>query len=152
MKISKSLEQGVYVLLILALEKDHQPLKSQLLSQQLQVSDSYLKKLLMRLKHHQLITATASKNGGYQLARPINQITLKDLYLALELDQNPIQLEHLAYQIFDHPDHIAQSEELFMTVMNSALNDFYHRLDSLSLDQFLENDAWQAGLIEWKNQ
>nr|WEJ76209.1 hypothetical protein M8286_08715 [Streptococcus suis] len=44
MKINKSVEQAVYVLIILALQEDHRPVKSHVLSQVLQVSDSYLKK------------------------------------------------------------------------------------------------------------
>ena len=67
MKINKSVEQAIYVLLILALQKDGEPLKSRILSAHLKVSDSYLKKILMKLKKGGLIVASASKNGGYQL-------------------------------------------------------------------------------------
>ena len=44
MKINKSLEQAVYVIIILALQKDKQPVKSHIISEILKVSDSYLKK------------------------------------------------------------------------------------------------------------
>ena len=47
MKVNKSVEQAIYVLVILALQKDHAPIKSRVLSQIQQVSDSYLKKILM---------------------------------------------------------------------------------------------------------
>lgn len=50
MKVNKSVEQAIYVLVILALQKDHAPIKSRVLSQILQVSDSYLKKILMVMK------------------------------------------------------------------------------------------------------
>lgn len=63
MKINKSVEQATYVLLILALQKKHTPLKSRVLSKTMGVSDSYLKKILMMLKHNELITASASKKG-----------------------------------------------------------------------------------------
>ena len=69
MKINKSVEQATYVLLILALQKKHTPLKSRVLSKTMGVSDSYLKKILMMLKHNELITASASKKVGYQLKR-----------------------------------------------------------------------------------
>ena len=42
MKINGSVAQGVYVLLMLAFQKDHPPLKSQVLSARLAVPDSYL--------------------------------------------------------------------------------------------------------------
>ena len=44
MKINKSFEQGIYVLLMLGLQKDNQTVKSNVMSNILQVSDSYLKK------------------------------------------------------------------------------------------------------------
>lgn len=44
MKLSKHLEEAVYVLLILATQKDQQALKSKTLSNLLEVSDSSLKK------------------------------------------------------------------------------------------------------------
>ena len=44
MKISKSLEQAIFVLLMLALQKDKTPVKSFILSKKLEISDSYLKK------------------------------------------------------------------------------------------------------------
>ena len=54
MEINKSVEQAIYVLLILALQKDGEPLKSRVLSAHLKVSDSYLKKILMKLKKRRL--------------------------------------------------------------------------------------------------
>ena len=44
MKISKSLEQAIFVLLMLALQKDKITVKSFILSKKLEISDSYLKK------------------------------------------------------------------------------------------------------------
>ena len=44
MKISKSLEQEIFVLLMLALQKDKTTVKSFILSKKLEISDSYLKK------------------------------------------------------------------------------------------------------------
>ena len=100
MKVNKSVEQAIYVLLILALQRDHTPVKSRVLSQKLKVSDSYLKKILMTMKNNNLITAISSKNGGYQLAQPIDKISLKDVFIALELNQEPYDFNHLAYNVF----------------------------------------------------
>ena len=44
MIINKCVEQGIYVILILAAEKDYRPLNSQELSSILPVSESYLKR------------------------------------------------------------------------------------------------------------
>lgn len=64
MKINKSVEQAIYVLLILALQKDGEPLKSRILSAHLKVSDSYLKKILMKLKKAAWSSLPPAKMGA----------------------------------------------------------------------------------------
>lgn len=84
MKLSKHLEEAVYVLLILATQKDQQALKSKTLSNLLEVSDSSLKKVLRQLVVNNLIESTASKDGGFKLKKRINEISLKDVMAAVE--------------------------------------------------------------------
>ena len=55
MKLNKSFEQAVYVLTMLALQENHTPVKSHVLSDILEVSDSYLKKILVKLTRAGLI-------------------------------------------------------------------------------------------------
>lgn len=149
MKINKSVEQATYVLLILALQKGHTPLKSRVLSKIMGVSDSYLKKILMMLKHNNLIIANASKKGGYQLARPINQISLKDVFYALELNHDQIEFNHLANNIFDNPEHVEESENKIINTLHSGLRSFYDELDQLKLSSLLKDGAYQNGCIDW---
>ena len=147
MKINKSVEQTIYVLLILALQKDGEPLKSRVLSAHLKVSDSYLKKILMKLKKGGLIAASASKNGGYQLARPIGAISIKDVFTALQLTDDQLELSHLAQYIFPDPNHVAQSEQEISQAFDQAFAAFYDQLDQFKLDRLLKEDA--VGTIDW---
>lgn len=57
MRISTSTEQAVFVMLMLALQRGRTPLRSRLLAQRLNVSDSYLKKILKTMVDARLITA-----------------------------------------------------------------------------------------------
>lgn len=152
MKINKSVEQATYVLLILALQKKHTPLKSRVLSKTMSVSDSYLKKILMMLKHNELITASASKKGGYQLARPIDEISLKDVFYALELNYNQIEFNHLANNIFDDQDHVEESENKIINTLQAGLSSFYDELDELKLSDLLKDGAYQNGCIDWNTK
>lgn len=152
MKINKSVEQATYVLLILALQENHTPLKSRVLSQTMGVSDSYLKKILMMLKHNNLITASASKNGGYQLARPIDEISLKDVFYALELNHDQIEFNHLANNIFDDKKHVEESENKIIGTLKTGLNSFYEKLDQLKLSSLLKDGAYQKGTIDWNKR
>ena len=148
MKINQSLEQATYVLVILALQRDQQPLKSRQLSQILQVSDSYLKKILQKLKHAGLIDASASKRGGYQLVTPLMEISLKDLFFALELNEQPYELNHLAGAVFPDPVHQQESEAKVTAVLDQALAAFYDRLAAFTLDQLVKPGA----SVDWTQQ
>ncbi|WP_164512681.1 RrF2 family transcriptional regulator [Loigolactobacillus iwatensis] len=84
MKFKIGVEQAIYVVVILARQKDQQPLKSKLLSQILQVSDSYLHKITHQLAVAGIVTTEASKTGGLTLARSTTKITLLDIFQAVE--------------------------------------------------------------------
>lgn len=151
MKINQSLEQATYVLVILGLQADGAPVKSRVLSAALQVSDSYLKKVLQQLKRGGLITANASKHGGYQLARPLADITLKDVFFALGLADQPYELNHLAQNIFPDQAHWQASEKRVTGVLDRALASFYDQLATLSLAELVKEGVgidWDQRLKE----
>ena len=100
MKMSSAVEQSLVVLVMLELQKDHAPVKSYLLSDRLQVSESYLKKTMRKLVVAGIVDAIASKEGGFKLARPIANITLLDVYQAIEGDGSFIHSTQLADRIF----------------------------------------------------
>ncbi|HEM3467791.1 TPA: Rrf2 family transcriptional regulator [Streptococcus suis] len=152
MKINKSVEQAVYVLIILALQEDHRPVKSHVLSQVLQVSDSYLKKILMKLSKAGLVSANASKAGGYQLGRSIEEISLKDVFYALQLHEDTIQFKHLSHSIFDDQAHVEESENKILTTLENGLAAFYAQLDQLTLSQLLHQEAYENGAIDWEGR
>lgn len=148
MKLNKSVEQAVYVLLLLALQKDHRPLKSQVLSQNLQVSDSYLKKILIKISHADLVQASASKQSGYQL----DQISLKDVYFALDQQTKTITFSHLSKALFAEPEHIKESEQKIVQTLLAGEEAFYERLDELKLASLLHKEAYTTGVIDWEKR
>lgn len=150
MKINKSVEQAIYVLIILALQKEHKAVKSHILSNILQVSDSYLKKILMKLSKNKLVFANASKQGGYQLNKSIEEISLKDVFFALELNQDTIKFSHLAETIFEDKEHTKESEQKILDTLNNGLNKFYDELDTLKLSNLLHKEAYEFGVIDWE--
>ncbi|MFC6177042.1 Rrf2 family transcriptional regulator [Companilactobacillus huachuanensis] len=151
MKISKSIEQGIYVLLMMALQTDHRPLKSQLLSERLEVSDSYLKKILRKLVVAELIESNAGKEGGFTLLKPIDSISLYDVCQAIE-DIDDLQLPnlHLARKLFPGDNvHIQESEQQTLKTFSQANDAFSGVLKTMTLDQLLESDSFQNGVVDW---
>lgn len=144
MQLSKGFEQAIYVILILEIKGQGKPLKSTVLSDELQVSDSSLKKVLRKLVLSNLIKSVASKDGGFMLARRIEQITLLDVLLAVEGEQ-PIRFQnhHLARQIFDYQqerDHIVYSEGLLQDALTAGEDAYERSLANFTLDQLLKKN------------
>lgn len=152
MKLNKSFEQATYVITMLALQKEHQPVKSHVLSEVLQVSDSYLKKVLMKLSKANLVISNASKTGGYQLARSVEEITLKDIFFALELHADVVEFKHIAHKIYDDESHVKEVEEKVKMTLEGGLADFYARLDTLKISDLLHKDGYENGAIDWNER
>lgn len=147
MKVSKSLEQGIFVLIMLALQKDHKAVKSYVLSKRLDVSDSYLKKILRKLVVAELIQSSASKDGGFQLLKPITEITLYDVYVAIENNDVQNFKSDIARKLFDDEAHVRSSEEKIIAILGNALNEF----KKLKVSDILIEEKYSLGAIDWQN-
>ena len=152
MKISKSFEQGIYVLLMLGLQKDNQTVKSNVMSTILQVSDSYLKKILRKLVLAELITSNASKDGGFQLKKSLKQITLYDVYNAIETDIITFDVSDLAERVFNDDEHTKQSKKKVIDTIDLGIKAFNSQLASVNLSELLieENDSYPK--IDWNEK
>lgn len=152
MKISSTFEQGIYVVIMLALEKDHKPVKSSTMSALLEVSDSYLKKILRKLSHSGLILSSASKTGGYTLSRPADQISLKDIFTALGEGEDIFVQSGYTERLFPGQAHVKQSEEKIRKAITEGMDSFYASLDQLKISELLLDGAWQNGAISWEER
>ncbi len=152
MKINSTFEQGIYVVVILALEKDHAPVKSKVMSELLQVSDSYLKKILGKMSRNGLVSSSASKLGGYQLTRGAEEISLRDIYEALELDQDTFTASHFAEKLFPDQEHVHESEKKIEETIRRGLSSFYDELDQMKVADVLEDGKYQNGAILWEDR
>ncbi|PTJ91580.1 RrF2 family transcriptional regulator, partial [Staphylococcus simulans] len=84
MKLSSGWEQSIYVLLILNELPDGKSINSLALSERLNTSHSYLKKIIKLLVNEGLIISTPGKNGGFSLEKPLEEITFYDVFMAVE--------------------------------------------------------------------
>ncbi|MFT8424186.1 MAG: Rrf2 family transcriptional regulator [Liquorilactobacillus sp.] len=154
LKVSKGVEQGVFVLLMLALQKDHTPVKSNILSDTLSVSDSYLKKILRKLVVAGLISSNASKDGGFQLKKSIEKISFLDVCMALDpIKEIELQNMQLANHIFPNdPEHVKKSEQTVIDVFSKGTEAFYKELKAVSLAKLLKEEKYTEGTINWAKQ
>lgn len=87
MQIKTSVEQAIYAVAILALLPDRAVLPGDAISEQLKTSPSYSQKLLRRLVKEGLIHSVPGAKGGFKLKRKSEDITVYDVYVAMEGQQ-----------------------------------------------------------------
>ncbi|WP_154837101.1 RrF2 family transcriptional regulator [Staphylococcus sp. Marseille-Q1834] len=126
MKLSKGWEQAIYVLLILNHLPQHHVLTSTTLSERLNVSDSYLKKIIKSLAKEGLVHSAPGKNGGFSLNKPLSEITFYDVFLAIEGRDKIFSSQHLLKSFLGENE--GQKAEL--CVVSHALNNIEETLIS----------------------
>ncbi|QDK70972.1 Rrf2 family transcriptional regulator [Lactococcus protaetiae] len=84
MKLSSGWEQSVYVLLILGRLPEKRLMSAAPIAARLDVSPTYLHKIIKSLVNEGLISSTPGKYGGFSLAKPLTEITFYDVFLAIE--------------------------------------------------------------------
>lgn len=135
MKLSKGWEQAVYVLLMLNLLPKHSVMTSTALSDRLNVSDSYLKKIIKALVKEDLVNSSTGKNGGFSLNKPLNQITFYDVFLAIEGRDAIFSSQQLLKPFLGEKE----GQKAEMCVVSHALNTIEHTListlSSITLDE-----------------
>ena len=75
---------AVTAMLDLALHSDHGPVTLSNISQRQKISLSYLEQLFGKLRRGKLVNSVRGPGGGYNLARPVVQLTVADIILAVE--------------------------------------------------------------------
>lgn len=138
MRLKRSMEQAVCVLLLLEIEKAVAPIKSSWISKRLAVSDSYLKKILRKLVVEKLVLSDASRDGGFSLARPLKDITMLDVYYAIEGRESFLNLSDLAERVFHNQQAITSGELEIMGVVEEGEKLFLDKLAKYPLNRLIE--------------
>jgi Rrf2 family protein len=84
MRLSTKGRYGVRLMLELAWKYGNGPVTLKYVAERQQISEKYLWHLIRQLKNAGLVRSTRGTHGGYVLARPAEEINLKDIIFALE--------------------------------------------------------------------
>ena len=84
MKLSTKVRYGLRAMIYLALQGQKDPVFTSTIAKELDVSRKYLESLLIALKNAELLRSIRGYKGGYMLSRPAEDITIHDIYHALE--------------------------------------------------------------------
>ncbi len=137
MKIRQSFEQAICILLLIGTKEG--PMKSYELSTILGVSDSYLKKIMRQLVVSELVVSKASKLGGFILNKDMKDITLLDIFDAIEGKEKFIETTHLVEKVFDVSLRVKETESIIVDYLNNAEIQYRSKLKEINLLQIFES-------------
>ena len=89
-----------------------------------------------------LIVSNASKDGGFQLKKPIEEISLYDVYKAIETTEITDFKSEIARKLFKDEEHIKNSEDRIIDTINKALK-------KLKLSELLDSKKYKNSDIDW---
>lgn len=84
MRLSTRARYGTRLMLELALNFDKGTIFLKVIAKEEEISEKYLSHLVIPLKASGLISSSRGVHGGYRLAKPPTQITLKEIVQTLE--------------------------------------------------------------------
>lgn len=137
MKIRQSFEQAICILLLIGASDS--PIKSHELSQKLDISDSYLKKITRQLVVGDLITSKASKLGGFVLKKKLQEISFLDIFEAIEGKEKFIETTHLVEKVFDLNLKVKETEAVIVDYLNTAEEQYKSKLKEITLDHIFKS-------------
>lgn len=89
MKLTTKGRYGLKAAYILAEQYGKGPIPIKQISERENISDSYLEQLLARMRKSDIVESVRGVQGGYQLKRSPEQITVGDILRSVEGDLNP---------------------------------------------------------------
>ncbi|WP_436875582.1 RrF2 family transcriptional regulator [Mammaliicoccus sciuri] len=124
MKISKGSDYGLHALAYLIAKRDQKPINVKSLSETLNVSVTYLSKILTQLVKAGVIKSASGAKGGYYLVNNWEDITVYDIITAIDGHQSTLE------DSFDHgPECKIQAilttaeDEMTQALKNKTLKD-----------------------------
>nr|WP_291234050.1 Rrf2 family transcriptional regulator [Frisingicoccus sp.] len=143
MKLSTKGRYGLRAAVALAMYAKDEPVSISTIAAREELSESYLEQLFAKLKKAGLVHSIRGTNGGYQLSRPAEDISVGDVLRALEGNM----------VIVDCPDSESQCAKYGSCVtkyvwkrINNSIND---TMDAITLEELVLNSD---GMTDQKGQ
>lgn len=131
MKISAKIEYAYKAVLELSLRYNNDvPVQISSISEAQGIPKKFLVQLLLRLKNANLVNSTRGIAGGYYLARAPAQITLADLFRAIDEEIVSLPKEKRSPQG-------TESARLFFEIWRGISKEVVNRLEQINFEQLI---------------
>lgn len=142
MQLKQSFEEAICIVLLLAAEKKRdRRMNSAEIVEKLGTSQSYIKKILGQLVHANIISSGAGKNGGFFINKALEELTLLDVYYAIEGRETMYRPKHIADRFVSDKHYIREKEADIVQVFNDAERAYCEKLSTFKLSNVLDVDG-----------
>ena len=143
MKLSTKGRYGVRLMFDLALHVGDGPVTLKDIAARQEISEKYLSNLIPLLKNAGFVHSVRGSQGGYTLARPPRDITLKDILLALEGSMCLVECT-------EKPLLCQRSEECLMRdVWSEVTGKMLDALESFTLEGLMERQKLKRSVLSY---
>ena len=153
MHLTKSTEQAICIMVMLYLQDRHVFLNSKEISQRLNISPTYLKKIMRKLVVNDLVKANTGIGGGYKY-KSNKKVTLYDIYVALndEVEIFALKTDYVS-KIFEGALAIDKRYSKYLKKVNTVNKAIKSSLEEITIENLVEDILEENSKIrlDWNN-
>ena len=153
MHLTKSTEQAICIMVMLYLQDRHVFLNSKEISQRLNISPTYLKKIMRKLVVNDLVKANTGIGGGYKY-KSNKKVTLYDIYVALndEVETFALKTDYVS-KIFEGALAVDKRYNKYLKKVNTVNKAIKSSLEDITIESLVEDILEENAKIrlDWNN-
>ena len=153
MHLTKSTEQAICIMVMLYLQDRHVFLNSKEISQRLNISPTYLKKIMRKLVVNDLVKANTGIGGGYKY-KSNKKVTLYDIYVALndEVEIFALKTDYVS-KIFEGALAVDKRYSKYLKKVNTVNKGIKTALEEITIENLVEDILEDNSKIrlDWNN-
>ena len=153
MHLTKSTEQAICIMVMLYLQDRHVFLNSKEISQRLNISPTYLKKIMRKLVVNDLVKANTGIGGGYKY-KSNKKVTLHDIYVALndEVEIFALKTDYVS-KIFEGALAVDKRYSKYLKKVNTVNKAIKSSLEDITIENLVEDILEENAKIrlDWNN-
>ena len=153
MHLTKSTEQAICIMVMLYLQDRHVFLNSKEISQRLNISPTYLKKIMRKLVVNDLVKANTGIGGGYKY-KSNKKVTLYDIYVALndEVEIFALKTDYVS-KIFEGALAVDKRYSKYLKKVKTVNKAIKSSLEEITIENLVEDILEENSKIrlDWNN-
>ena len=153
MHLTKSTEQAICIMVMLYLQDRHVFLNSKEISQRLNISPTYMKKIMRKLVVNDLVKANTGIGGGYKY-KSNKKVTLYDIYVALndEVEIFALKTDYVS-KIFEGALAVDKRYSKYLKKVNTVNKAIKTALEEITIENLVEDILEENSKIrlDWNN-